>query len=127
MPTGPVACFEIVLDALPAPKAKPTKAQGKLDLADLMPVERDFAFVVDRNVPAADILKAVQAADRGLIGGVSVFDVYEGPGVPEGKKSVAVAVMLQPRERTLTDADLEAISEKIVAEVAKKTGAMLRG
>lgn len=123
---GPVTCFEIILDALPQPKAKPTRTKGKLELSDLMPVERDFAFVVDRSVPAADILKAVQSVERNLIGQVAVFDVYEGPGIPEGKKSVAIAATLQPRERTLTEADLEALSQRIVAEVSKRTGAALR-
>ena len=74
----------------------------------------------------ADILKAVQAAERNLISGLTVFDVYEGPGVPEGKKSIAVAATLQPKDKTLTDADLEALSQRIVAEVARKTGAVLR-
>lgn len=124
---GPLCCFEVTLDALPPPKAKPTKVKGKLDLADLMPVERDFAFIVDRSVAAADILRAIQAADRTLITALSVFDVYEGPGIPEGKKSVAIATTLQPREKTLTDADLETVSQRIVADVAKKTGAVLRG
>jgi phenylalanyl-tRNA synthetase beta chain len=124
---GPLAGFEIILDALPAPKARPTRIRPKLDLTGLMPLDRDFAFVVDHGVRAADIVKAAQGAERALIAGVQVFDVYVGPGIPEGKKSVAVAVTLQPRERTLTDADIEATSQKIVAEVAKKTGASLRG
>ncbi len=120
-------CFEIILDALPQPKAKPTKTRGKLERLDQMPVERDFAFVVDRAVHAGDILKAVQAADRTLISDLTVFDVYEGPGIPDGKKSVAVAATLQPRDRTLTDAELEVLSQRVVAEVAKRTGAVLRG
>jgi phenylalanyl-tRNA synthetase beta chain len=124
--TGPMACFEVILDALPQPKAKPTKTRGKLDLPDLMPVERDFAFVVDRDVAAADVLKAVQSADRNLITGLTIFDVYEGPGVPDGKKSVAVAATLQPRDKTLTEADLEAVTQRVVAEVGRKTGAVLR-
>ncbi|MCW6506839.1 phenylalanine--tRNA ligase subunit beta [Lichenifustis flavocetrariae] len=124
---GPMACFEIVLDTLPQPKAKPTKVKGKLDLPELMPVERDFAFVVDRGVQAADILKAAQAADRALITRLAVFDVYEGAGVPEGKKSIGIAATLQPRERTLTEADLESLGRRIVEEVGKKTGAVLRG
>ncbi len=124
---GPLCGFEIILDALPAPKARPTRIKPKLDLTGLMPLDRDFAFVVDGGVRAADIVKAAQGAERALIAGVQVFDVYAGPGVPEGKKSVALAVTLQPRERTLTDAEIEAASQKIVAEVAKKTGASLRG
>lgn len=123
---GPLVCFELTLDALPNPKTKPTKSKGKLDLAELMPVERDFAFVVDRAVAAADIMKAMQAAERTLVTRLSVFDVYEGPGVPDGQKSVAVTATLQPRDKSLTDADLDAVAQRIVAEVGKKTGATLR-
>ncbi len=124
--SGPLAVFEIILDDLRPPKAKSTKARAKLDLPDLMPVERDFAFLTPERVPAADILKAVQAADRNLVAAATVFDVYRGVGIPEGQKSVAVAVTLQPRERTMTDADLEAVSARIEAEVVRKTGAVLR-
>ena len=124
---GPVVVFEIVLDALPAPKARPTKARPKLALSDLQPVERDFAFLVDRKTAAVDLAGAVQGADRALVAGVSVFDVYEGRGVPEGQKSVALAVTLQPKDRTLGEADLEAVSRRIVEAVAKKTGGVLRG
>jgi phenylalanyl-tRNA synthetase beta chain len=123
---GPLVAFEIVLDALPLPKHKPTKAKPRLVLSDLQPVTRDFAFVVDRGVQAGDILRAAQAAERALVTGVDVFDVYEGPHVGEGRKSVAVTVTLQPADRTLTDAEIDAVSGKIVAEVAKKTGATLR-
>ena len=124
---GPIAAFEIILDALPAPKAKPTKAKPKLELSDLQPVSRDFAFLLDRAQPAGDLIRAVQGADRALIADVTVFDVYEGQGVPEGKKSVGVAVLLQPRDKTLTEAELEAVAHKIVTEAGKKTGAELRG
>ena len=91
-----------------------------------MPVSRDFAFVVDRAVKAADILRAVLQADRGLVSGADIFDLYEGKGVPEGKKSVAVAVTLQPRGKTMTDAEIDTIAQKIVAAVTKATGAELR-
>ncbi|MDH7797899.1 MULTISPECIES: phenylalanine--tRNA ligase subunit beta [unclassified Beijerinckia] len=124
---GPVAGFEIILDDLPAPRAKPTKVKAKLELSDFMPLERDFAFIVDRNVKSADILRAVQAAEKVLISGLNVFDIYEGAGIPEGRKSVGVTVTLQPREKTLTDAEIEEVAGRIVAEVAKKTGATLRG
>ncbi len=120
--TGPVACFEIILDALPPPKARPTKARPKLVLSDFMPLERDYAFLVDRAVPAAELMTAAQSADRALITGVSVFDVYEGQGVPTGQKSVALAITLQPRDRTLAEADLEEVSRKIVEAVSRKTG-----
>jgi phenylalanyl-tRNA synthetase beta chain len=124
---GPIVAFEILLDALPAPKARPTKARPKLELSDFQPVERDFAFIVDKDVKAADLIKAAQGADRNLIVNVGVFDLYAGPGVPEGKKSIALNVTLQPREKTLTDAEIDAVASRIVAEAAKKTGAILRG
>ncbi|MDB5649364.1 MAG: phenylalanine--tRNA ligase subunit beta [Hyphomicrobiales bacterium] len=125
--TGPLCGFEILLDAIPAPKARPTKVKPKLDLSDLMPLERDFAFVVNASVLSGDILKAVQGADRQLIVAADVFDVYQGTGIAEGKKSVGVSVTLQPRDKTLTDVEIEQVSAKIVAEVTKKTGAILRG
>jgi phenylalanyl-tRNA synthetase beta chain len=124
---GPVVAFEILLEILPPPKAKPTKVKPKLVLSEFQPVSRDFAFVVDRSVAAADIVKAVQGADRTLVSDVSVFDVYEGAGIGEGKTSIAVAVTLQPVDHTLTDAEIDAVSGRIMAEVAKKTGAVLRG
>jgi phenylalanyl-tRNA synthetase beta chain len=123
---GPIVAFEIVLDAVPAPKARPTKAKPRLERSDFMPVERDLAFVVDEDVRAGDILKAAQGAERTLVSEVGVFDVYQGKGLPEGKKSIAVAVTLQPRERTLTDAEIEAAVARIVAEVSRRTGATLR-
>jgi phenylalanyl-tRNA synthetase beta chain len=125
--SGPLVGFEIRLDDIPAPKLKPTKARAKLDISELMPLQRDFAFVVDRAVKAGDIIKAAQAGERNLVTQVTVFDVYEGKGVPEGKKSVAIGVTLQPREKTLTEAEIDAAAGKIIAEVEKKTGASLRG
>jgi len=92
-----------------------------------MPLERDFAFIVDRSVRAADMIKAAQAADRALVTDVSVFDVYEGPGIPEGTKSIALAVTVQPRDKTMTDAEIEALSQKIIGSVVQKTNATLRG
>ena len=124
--TGPVVAFEIILDDIPAPKARPTKTRGKLDLADLPAVERDFAFVVDRAVKSADILRHARAAEKTLIVDADVFDVYEGAGIAEGKKSVAISVTLQPRDKTLTEAEIEAVAARVVAEVAGKTGAVLR-
>jgi phenylalanyl-tRNA synthetase beta chain len=123
---GPLVAFEIVLDAIPPAKARPTKAKPKLERSEFMPVSRDLAFVVAESASAGDILKAALAADRALIAAADVFDVYRGPGVPEGQKSVAIAVTLQPRERTLTDSEIEAAVAKVVAEVGKKTGATLR-
>ncbi len=101
---GPLVAFEVILERIPEPKAKPTRAKPALELSPFQPVERDFAFVVERNVKAADIVRAAQAVDRKLIAGVSVFDVYEGPGIEPGKKSIAIAVTMQPRDKTMTDA-----------------------
>jgi phenylalanyl-tRNA synthetase beta chain len=125
--SGPICAFELILDDLPAVRAKPTRVKPKADISEFMPLERDFAFVVARDVNALDIVRAAQGAERALISNINVFDVYEGPGVPEGSKSVAIAVTLQPRERTLTEADIEQASARIVADVAKKTGGALRG
>jgi phenylalanyl-tRNA synthetase beta chain len=123
---GPVAAFEVFLDAPPPPKARSTKARLPLKLSAFQPVERDFAFLVDDSVPAEQLVRAARNADKGLISGARVFDLYAGKGVPEGKKSIAIAVTLQPVERTLTDAEIEAVSTRIVVQVAKATGAQLR-
>jgi len=124
---GPIYAFEAWVEAIPEPKKKPVKTRSALALSPLMPLTRDFAFVVARDTPAGDLVRAVQAADRALIAGVRVFDVYEGPGVAEGAKSVAVEVTLQPREKTLEDAEIEALSARIVAAASKSVGAVLRG
>jgi len=125
--TGPLVAFEVILERLPEPKAKATRAKPALDLSPLQPVERDFAFVVERSVKAADLVRAAQSADRKLISGVSVFDLYDGQGIEPGKKSIAIAVTLQPRDKTMTDAEIDALASKIVAEVGKRTGGVLRG
>jgi phenylalanyl-tRNA synthetase beta chain len=124
---GPLVAFEISLDSLPLPKAKPTKMKPKLVLPEFQPVIRDFAFVVPREVAAGDVVRAAQAAERSLIAAVDVFDVYEGAGIESDKKSVAIAVTLQPTEKTLTDAEIDTVAQKVVGEVARKTGAVLRG
>lgn len=124
---GPLVVMEITLDVLPAPKMRATKMKPKLVLSDFQPLVRDFAFVVGKDVAAGDVLKAAQAADRTLITEASVFDIYEGAGIAADKKSVAVAVTLQPMDKTLTEAEIEAVSAKIVADVAQKTGGTLRG
>ena len=123
---GPLVAFEVILEKIPEPKAKATRAKPVLELSPFQPVERDFAFVVDRAVKAADIMRATQSADRKLIANVAVFDVYEGKGIEPGKKSIAIAVTLQPRDKTMTDEEIEAVAAKIVAEVGKRTGGILR-
>jgi len=124
---GPVAAFEVFLEAPPLPKARPSKARPPLKLSAFQPVERDFAFIVDWEVEAEKVVRAARNADKNLITAARVFDVYSGKGVPAGKKSLAITVTLQPTERTLTDAEIEAVSNKIVAQVVKATGATLRG
>jgi phenylalanyl-tRNA synthetase beta chain len=124
---GTLVGFEIELDEIPLPKAKATKTKPKLELSDLMPFERDFAFLAERHIKAADLVRAIQSADRNLITAVTLFDIYEGAEIPPGKKSVAIAVTLQPRDKTLTDAEIDAVAGKIIAEVQNKTGATLRG
>ncbi|PTM38938.1 phenylalanine--tRNA ligase subunit beta [Bosea sp. 124] len=124
---GPLVAFEIHLDALPLPKYKPTKVKPKLALSGFQPVTRDFAFIVDKATAAGEMVKSAQNTDRALISDVSVFDLYEGAGVEAGKKSVALAVTLQPVEKTLTEAEIEAVGTRIVAEMAKRYGAALRG
>lgn len=123
---GPVAAFEIDLDAIPEPRKKATRTKPALALSPFQPVSRDFAFVMDRGVTAAAILKAARGADKALIKDVGIFDVFEGSHVGEGKKSVAIEVTLQPRERTLTDEEIDKVSSAVVAAVTKTTGGELR-
>jgi phenylalanyl-tRNA synthetase beta chain len=124
---GPLMAFETILDRIPAAKQKPTRAKPGLELSAFQPVSRDFAFIVDRGIKAGDIVRSAQGIDKKLITSVSVFDVYEGKGIDAGKKSIAIAVTIQPREKTLTDQEIDAVAAKIVAEVTKKTGGTLRG
>ncbi len=124
---GPVIAIELSLDALPVAKAKPTKTRAVLDKADQTPVRRDFAFVVDEKVAAADIARAALKADPKLITAARVFDVYRGASIGEGRKSVAVEITLQPRGSAMKDEEIDVISQSIVKAVAKATGASLRG
>ena len=122
---APMLAFEIVLDAVPEPRGAKSKARGPARLANLMPLTRDFAFVVEDGKAVGDLVRAVAGADKALIAGVSVFDVYRGAGVPEGMKSVALEVSIQPAEATLTEAEIEALSVRVVA-AAEKAGGRLR-
>ncbi len=129
---GPAVGFVVNLQNVPAPKVKKGKSGGNaarplLELSPFQAVHRDFAFVVDAGVAAGDIVRAAGGADRDLIVDVGVFDVYEGEHVGEGKKSVAIAVTLQPTDATLTDEQIDAVGKKVVAEVEKRTGGALRG
>ena len=124
---GRVAGFELDLDALPPAKARATRARPPLKLSPYQSVERDFAFVVDADIPADKVVRAARGADKTLITAAGIFDLYEGAHVGEGKKSLAVTVTLQPTAGTLTDAEIEAVAEKVVAAVTKATGGTLRG
>jgi phenylalanyl-tRNA synthetase beta chain len=122
---GPCVGFEIDLAQIPLPRRKGTE-RPPLALSPFQPVKRDFAFIVADEVPAERLIRAVRSADRTMIVDVTLFDVYTGQGIEAGKKSLAVEVTLQPAERTLTDAEIEAIAARIVAAAAKETGAALR-
>lgn len=124
---GPLMAFEVILDRVPGAKPKATRAKLVLELSAFQPVSRDFAFIVDRKVKAGDLVRAAQGVDKKLITDVTVFDVYEGKGIDPDKKSLAIAVTIQPREKTMTDQEIDAVGAKIVAEVTKKTGGTLRG
>jgi len=122
---GPMLAFEIILDSVPEPRGKGGKARGAADLPNLMPLSRDFAFLMDEAKAVGDLTRAVVGADKALIAEVRVFDVYRGQGVPEGQKSVAIEVEIQPRAATLAEAEIEALTAKVVAAAAK-AGAVLR-
>jgi phenylalanyl-tRNA synthetase beta chain len=125
--SGPLCGFEVFVDAIPEPKAKPTRTKPKLELSAFQGVKRDFAFVVDKAVEAGTLTRAALSADKKLITGVSVFDIFEGASLGEGKKSIAIEVSIQPVEKTLTDEDFEALAGRIVDNVKKQTGGALRG
>jgi phenylalanyl-tRNA synthetase beta chain len=121
---GPAVGFEVYLDDVPFPKAQ--RQRPTLKLSPFQPVERDFAFVVDTAVTAEQILRAARGTDRKLITNVRLFDVYTGPGVPDGKKSLAIAVTVQPTDATLTEEQIDALSKALVAQINKLTGGVLR-
>ena len=125
--TGPLCGFEIFLDAIPAPRKKANRSKGALSVSSLQPVKRDFAFVMDKSVQAALVLRAANGADKKLISNVRVFDVFEGASIGEDKKSLAIEVTIQPTDKSLTDEEIEAIATKVVENVNKTTGGELRG
>ncbi|MCO6187386.1 phenylalanine--tRNA ligase subunit beta [Rhizobium sp. L1K21] len=125
--SGALCGFEVFIDAMPEPKKKATRTKPVLALSQFQAVKRDYAFVVDKTVEAGAVLRAASSADRKLITNVNVFDIFEGASLGENKKSVAIEVMIQPMEKTLTDDDFEALTGRIVANVEKSTGGTLRG
>ncbi len=123
---GPAMAFTLWPEEVPGARAK-TATRPALDTSSLQPVERDFAFVVDAGVEALTLVNAAAGADKALIEEVRVFDEFVGGALCEGKKSLAIAVRMQPRDRTLTDEEIEAVGARIVEKVAKATGGVLRG
>jgi len=121
---APVMGFEIWPDEIPSPRKKSGKSKPALALSGFMPVHRDFAFIVDDSVPAGDILKAAKGADKALITDVALFDIYRGQGVEDGQKSLAIDVTITPKAATLTDKEIEAVSTKIINQVAKAGGVL---
>ncbi len=123
---GPAVAFTVYLEEPPLPRRKGA-TRAALKLSDLQAVERDFAFVVDRDVEALKLVNAAAGADKALIESVRVFDEFIGGSLGEGRKSLAITVRLQPREKTLTEEEIEAVSRKIIEKVTKATGGTLRG
>jgi phenylalanyl-tRNA synthetase beta chain len=119
---APAYAFALFISALPAPKATKRKP---LSVSDYQAVTRDFAFVVDQTVSAAELVKHVNAAEKQLLRDVTIFDVYQGKGVEDGRKSIALTITLRADDRTLTDAEIEAVASAILTSV-KKVGAVLR-
>ncbi|MDH3336076.1 MAG: phenylalanine--tRNA ligase subunit beta, partial [Rhodospirillaceae bacterium] len=123
---GPVCGFEVNLGAFPTPKNKKSQQRPSLRLSALQPVQRDFAFVVDDAVKAIDVERAASAADKQLIVNARVFDVFAGESLGQGKKSLAVEITIQPKEKTLTDEEIDAIGKKVINAVANTAGGVLR-
>lgn len=123
---GRAVAFEVYLDNIPLPRGNAGKSKKKLELSAFQAVDKDLAFVVNKDVPAAHIIAAARNADKEHITDVRVFDVYEGANLPEGKKSIALGLTFQPKEKTFTDAEIDALMKKVILEVGKKTDAVLR-
>ncbi len=121
-----VVAFEVYLSNIPQPRVSNDKAKKRLDLSAFQPLDKDFAFVVNKDVKATDVIAAAKNADRNHITDVRIFDVYEGENLPEGKKSLALAVTFQPVENTFSDQDIENLMNKVIVDVSKKTGGSLR-
>lgn len=123
--SAPVVGFEVFIEAIPEPKKKGT-ALPLVQLSSFQPVLRDFAFLADEKTEADAFIKAIKFVDRNLITNVEIFDIYAGKGIEAGKRSVAIAITIQPKTATMTEADIEGLSKKIIDTVTQKTGATLR-
>ena len=118
--------FEIFLDNLKLPKKSLNDQKIKFDVSDFQKSERDFAFIVNKDVNAQDLINVISNVDQKLISNINVFDVYEGENIPENQKSIAISVTIQSSEKTLNDSDLENINNSIIKTVENKTGAKIR-
>ena len=123
---GNVCGFEIFLKNIPEPKKKYRQNKRNYSVSEFQKSERDFAFVIDKNYKAGDVEKIISEADKNLIKKVLIFDVFEGGNMPEGKKSIAVNVTIQSMEKTLSEKDLNEVSQKIINLVKTKTGGTIR-
>jgi phenylalanyl-tRNA synthetase beta chain len=121
---GPVVGFELYLDHLPL--LKETTRKKPLRLSSLQPIYRDFAFIVAQEIAAEKVLQAAQKVDRHLITEIAIFDVYQGPGIPEGKKSLAFTVTFEPYDKTLTDDEINHLMDQVIIAVGQETGGELR-
>ena len=118
--------FEIFVDNLKLPKKTLKDQKTKFQVSDYQKSERDFAFIVNKEIKAQDLINAVSSVDQKLISNIKVFDVYEGENIPENQKSIAISVTIQSSEKTLNDNDLENINNSIIKTVENKTGAKIR-
>ena len=118
--------FEIFLDNLKLPKKTLNNQKTKFEVSDYQKSERDFAFIVNKQVKAQDLINVVSNVDQKLISNIKLFDVYEGENIPDNQKSIAISVTIQSSEKTLKENDLENISNLIIKAVENKTGAKIR-
>ena len=118
--------FEIFIDNLKLPKKKLNDQKTRFVISDYQKSERDFAFIVNKNVNAQDLINAVSSVDQNLVSNIKIFDVYEGDNIPENQKSIAISLTIQSSKKTLNDSDLERINKSIIETVENKTGAKIR-
>ena len=126
MRTESLVGFEIFLDNLKLPVKTLNDQKNKFNVSDYQKSERDFAFIINKDVNAQDLINAIASVDKNLISNIKVFDVYEGDNIPENQKSIAISVTIQSTEKTLNDNDLESINKLIIETVENKTGAKIR-
>ncbi len=124
--TEALICFEIYLDHIKETNKKIKDQKKKYQYSDYQKSERDFAFIIDKNFKVQDLINIISEVDKNLVNSVKVFDVYEGQNIPEDKKSIALNVTIQSKEKTLNDEDLEKITQLIISSVESKTGAKIR-